>query len=154
MALLATSCSPAAEQSEASATETAADHEAAIRAVVEQWLSHVRDRNAAAIAALYTDDGALMPPGAPIAQGSDNIEAAWRGMMETPGFDLTFAPTQIVVASAGDMALDRGTYRFTSTGSDGPVTDVGKYVVVWRNVDGNWKAAADIFNSDGAPATE
>ena len=26
--------------------------------------------------------------------------------------------------------------------------DVGKYVVVWRKVGDEWKAAADIFNSD------
>ena len=29
-----------------------------------------------------------------------------------------------------------------------PLTDTGKYVVVWRKIDGKWKAAADIFNSD------
>jgi hypothetical protein len=28
------------------------------------------------------------------------------------------------------------------------LTDTGKYVVVWRKVGGEWKAAADIFNSD------
>ena len=60
--------------------------------------------------------------------------------MQSPGFDLSFAPEQIVVSSSGDMAMDRGTYRL------GPET--GKYVVVWRKVDGDWKVAADIFNSD------
>ena len=38
------------------------------------------------------------------------------------------------------MALDRGTYRLGE--------DTGKYVVVWRKIGGEWKAAADIFNSD------
>jgi uncharacterized protein (TIGR02246 family) len=149
--LLLAGCSPAARNDAATANVSAA-HEQAIRSVVANWLGHIRNRDAAAIAQLYTEDGALMPPGAPAAQGRQAVEQAWRGMMETPGFELTFEPTEIVVSSAGDMALDRGTYRFTSSGSDGPVTDTGKYVVVWRNIDGSWKAAADIFNSDGPSA--
>ena len=28
------------------------------------------------------------------------------------------------------------------------MTDTGKYVVVWRKIGSEWKAAADIFNSD------
>ena len=152
--LLLIGCSPAATSDQDTTAEAASDHEAAIRAAGERWLELVRSGDAAGIAQLYAPDGAMMPPGAPIAEGSAAIEQAWRGMMETPGFALTFEPTRIVVASAGDMALDQGTYRFTSTGPDGPVTDVGKYVVVWRNIDGEWKAAADIFNSDGVPAAE
>lgn len=131
-----------------------AAHERAIRSNISDWLEQIRKRDAAAIAGHYTEDGVLMPPGAPVSQGRSEIETAWRGMMETPGFDLTFEPTAIVVSSAGDMAIDRGTYRFTSTGPDGQVTDTGKYLVVWRNVDGTWKAMADMFNSDGQqPAT-
>lgn len=149
--LLVAGCSPATQN--VAATENAnASHDQAIRSNVSDWLELIRKRDAAGIAQLYTEDGALMPPGAPAAEGRQAIEEAWRGMMETPGFELTFEPTEIIVSSAGDMALDRGTYRFTSSGSDGPVTDTGKYVVVWRNVDGSWKAAADIFNSDGPPA--
>jgi hypothetical protein len=34
------------------------------------------------------------------------------------------------------------------------VRDRGKYVVVWRKVRGDWKVAADIFNSDGPPPVE
>ena len=149
--ILLASCSRGAPN-EAATENAGATHEQAIRSVVADWLELIRKRDAAGIAQHYTEDGALMPPGAPAAQGRQAIEQAWRGMMETPGFELTFKPTKIVVSLAGDMALDRGTYHFKSTGRDGPVTDAGKYVVVWRNVDGTWKAMADIFNSDGPPA--
>jgi uncharacterized protein (TIGR02246 family) len=149
--LLLTGCSPAA-QNETTSEMSSASHEQAIRSIASNWIELIRKRDAAAIAQNYTEDGALMPPGAPLAEGRPAIERAWRGMMATPGFDLTFEPTKIVVSVAGDMAMDRGTYRFSSSGPDGPVTDTGKYVVVWRNVDGNWKAAADIFNSDGPAA--
>lgn len=149
--LLLAGCSPAA-RNEAATENVSASHDAAIRSVVADWLDQIRKRDAAAIAQNYTEDGVLMPPGAPIAEGREAIEKAWSGMMKTPGFELTFEPTTILVSSAGDLAMDRGTYRFSSTGPNGPVTETGKYVVVWRNVGGEWKAAADIFNSDGPPA--
>jgi ketosteroid isomerase-like protein len=68
--------------------------------------------------------------------------------MRTPGFDLTFVPEQIVVSSSGDMALDRGTYSLTIARDGIKQTDAGKYVVVWRKIGREWRAAADIFNSD------
>ena len=69
-------------------------------------------------------------------------------MMHTPGFDLAFVPEGIIVSGSGDMALDRGTYSLTVAPGGSTQTDTGKYVVVWRKIGGDWKAAADIFNSD------
>lgn len=152
--LLLTGCSAGEERNEGARESTALIHETAIRSIDNRWLGLIRSRDAVAISQLYAPDGALMPPGAPLAEGRSSIEQTWRGMMESPGFDLTFAPEKIIVASAGDMALDRGTYRFSSSGPNGPATDAGKYVVVWRNLGGEWKVAADIFNSDGTQAAE
>ena len=123
----------------AAEANTAAD-EQVIRDLGERWVGLVRNKDAAAIAQLYTEDGALMPPNMPIAKGRPAIQQVWASMLQSPGFDLTFAPEQVLVSTAGDMALDRGTYRLGE--------DTGKYVVVWRRVGGEWKAAADIFNSD------
>jgi len=129
------------------AVDLAAD-EQAIRGQVEHWLELVKAKDATAIAALYTEDGAVMPPNGPIGMGPEAIQQAWAGMLATPGFDLTFVPEQIVVSASGDMALDRGTYTLMVAPDGTSMTDTGKYVVVWRKVDDEWKAAADIFNSD------
>ena len=131
----------------AAAANTDAD-EQAIRGQVDRWLQLVKAKDAASIAALYTQDGAVMPPNAPIGKGRSAIQQTWASMMQTPGFDLTFVPEQIIVSSSGDIALDRGTYRLAVAPSGKPQNDTGKYVVVWRKVGGEWKAAADIFNSD------
>lgn len=136
--------------SDKSAADSGAAHEQAIREINEQWLALIRDHDAAAVSKLYAADGAMMVPGAPIAQGQPALEKAWSGLMQVPGFGLTFKADQIVVASGGDMALDRGAYQLLLDGPNGTTKDIGKYVVVWRNVDGQWKVAADIFNSDGA----
>lgn len=140
------SANGAAENSLDRAALTADDQ--AIRDQIARWLQLVQSKDAAGIAQLYAEDGAVMPPNGPIGKGRGAIEQTWASMMSTPGFSLTFTPEQIVISSSGDMALDRGTYRLTIAPSGKAQNDVGKYVVVWRKVDNEWKAAADIFNSD------
>jgi uncharacterized protein (TIGR02246 family) len=137
----------ATEASSTAAVDTGAD-EQAIRGHVDHWLQLVKAKDAAGIAELYAEDGAVMPPNAPIGKGRAAIRQAWASMMRTPGFDLTFTPEQILISSSGDMALDRGTYTLTIAPAGTTQTDTGKYVVVWRKIGGDWKAAADIFNSN------
>ena len=137
----------AAQANRTTAVDTGAD-EQAIRGQVDRWLQLVKAKDAAAIALLYAEDGAVMPPNAPIGKGRAAIQQAWASMMGTPGFDLTFVPEQILVASSGDMALDRGTYSLKIAPNGNAQADTGKYVVVWRKIGREWKAAADIFNSD------
>src|SRR5688572_31912310 len=98
--------------SAAAAADTAGD-EQAIRRYVDHWLQLIKAKDAAGIAELYAEDGAVMPPNAPIGKGRAAIQQTWASMMGTPGFDLTFNPEQIVISSSGDMALDRGTYTLT-----------------------------------------
>jgi uncharacterized protein (TIGR02246 family) len=137
----------AAEANSTAAVDTGAD-ELAIRGHVDRWLQLVKAKDAAGIAELYAEDGAVMPPNAPIGKGRTAIQQTWASMMRTPGFGLTFVPEQILVSSSGDMALDRGTYSLTIAPDGATQTDTGKYVVVWRKIGREWKVAADIFNSD------
>jgi uncharacterized protein (TIGR02246 family) len=137
----------AAEVNSTAAVDSGAD-EQAIRGHVDQWLQLVKAKDAAGIAELYAEDGAVMPPNAPISKGRAAIQQTWASLMRKPGFGLTFVPEQIIVSSSGDMALDRGTYRLAVAPDGTAQTDTGKYVVVWRKIGSEWKAAADIFNSD------
>ena len=151
--MLLTACQaaqkPANEASETNTTAAAVGaDEQAIRGQVDHWLQLVKAKDAASIAQLYADDGAVMPPNAPIGKGRAAIQQTWASMMGTPGFDLTFTPEQILVSASGDMALDRGTYSLKIAPDGNQQSDTGKYVVVWRKLGGEWKAAADIFNSD------
>src|SRR5688500_9150372 len=104
------------------AVDTGAD-EQAIRGHVDHWLQLVKAKDAAGIAELYAEDGAVMPPNAPIGKGRAAIQQTWASMMGTPGFDLVFTPEQILVSSSGDIALVRGTYMLTITIEDSPQTD-------------------------------
>lgn len=46
------------------------------------------------------------------------------------------------------MAYEIGTCKLAFDGPKGRIKDNGKYVVVWTKASGEWKAAADIFNSN------
>ena len=61
---------------------------------------------------------------------------------------MTFETADVQVAASGDMAVERGTYRFTQDSPRGVTEDVGKYVTVWKKVDGTWQVAMDAANSD------
>lgn len=150
--LLAVSMIGCGEKSASRSPLDAAAEEQAIQDTNRQWLRLIEEGNSAAVAQLYAPDGAIMPPGAPKAQGPEEVEKVWSSLMAMPGFGLTFKADDIAVSSAGDMALDRGTYRLQMGSPGAPIQEIGKYVVVWRKVGGEWKVAADIFNSDGPPA--
>src|SRR5690349_16941643 len=85
--------------------------EQAIRALAERWLDAVARRDLAAITAFYAPDGKFLFPNAPIAEGRDAISAIWARLLELPNAALTFGPTLVEVAGAGDMAYEVGTYR-------------------------------------------
>jgi uncharacterized protein (TIGR02246 family) len=129
-------------------TDKAADA-AAINETNGRWVELVAAKDAAAVAAIYAEDGMIMPTGAPAAQGREAIAAVWSGLFGMAGFSLTFATTTLQVAESGDVAYDIGTYALGFDSATGRVEDKGKYVVAWKKVDGTWQVAADIFNSDG-----
>ena len=127
-----------------------ASDEAAIRAVNRRMEQAVASRNADAIAQVYATDAVFMIPNAPAARGQAAIRSAWAGVL-APNVSLTLSPTKIDIARSGELATDVGTYTFSFTGDQGPVTDRGKYMVQFRKAGTEWKIAHDIFNSDLPP---
>ncbi len=130
------------------ADESSAEQQ--IRQVDKEWLMAFGTRDPKAIAQFYMENGVLLAPGSPIAQGREAIADAWKSViLELKDFHLEFAPTKIEVSSSGDLAYEIGTYSLAYQNEDDEQAhDNGKYVVVWKKADGNWKVAADIFNTD------
>lgn len=122
-----------------------------IRTANARWLQLIRDKDAAGVAQLYAEDGVVLPPNDKAAVGPQAVGQWWAGLMKMPNFALTFGTDQLVFATSGDMALDRGWYRLSAQGPKGPINDTGKYIVVWRKIGGEWKVASDIFNTDLPP---
>ena len=149
---LLAACTPTRAASDDSTKAAAkvdyAAEEKAIRDLDAQWVNAVAARDTAAISRLYATDALYMAPNARALGGRAGAQKGWGDMFALPGAGLTFGPTKVVVAQAGDIAYDIGTYTFQMKGPKGPVEDKGKYLVVWKKQDGEWKVAADMFNSD------
>ena len=104
--------------------------------------------NAAGVADLYTEDAALMPPGAARLDGRDAIQQFWQGMLDAGVGEISVATQE--VEEAGNSAVEVGIISATAPGDgDARVTLSGKYIVVWRrDGGGNWRLHRDIWNFD------
>jgi uncharacterized protein (TIGR02246 family) len=127
-----------------------AGDEEAIRKGDAEWSHAAEAKDLEKTVSFYAEDGSVLPFGAPIATGKEQVRQVWSHLMSLPGFSLTFAPTKVQVAKAGDLAYDVGTFALKLNDAQGNATTTpGKYVVVWKKqADGKWKAVADIFNTD------
>lgn len=107
--------------------------------------------DAAGVAALYTSDARLLPPGVPMMSGAEAIEKFWQAAMNM-GIKEATLETIDVESSGGDLATEIGKFTLGIETPDGErVAQTGKYVVLWKNDGGTWKLHADIWNTD-APA--
>ena len=101
-----------------------------------------------AVAALYTDDAVVLPPNAELVRGRQAIKGLFDGMMQQMGIpQLTLRTIQ--VDEIGETANEVGEYtlKFQPAGAE-PVTDIGKYVVIWRRQGDDWKLHIDIWNTN------
>jgi uncharacterized protein (TIGR02246 family) len=124
--------------------------EQTIRDLDKEWSRAAETKDAEKFASFYSETGSVMPFNAPIATGRAKIQEVWRQLMAKPGFFLSFAPTRVEVAGSKEVAYDIGTFELKLNDAQGsPMTIPGKYVVIWKKQKGgDWKAEADIFNTD------
>jgi ketosteroid isomerase-like protein len=120
----------------------------AIRELDRQWQAAVDAKDVEATISFYAPDAVKMEPNAPTIVGIDRFREAFEAWLPLPNVSNQFAPDLIEVAASGDMAWDRGTYHFVMETPDGPIEDVGKYLMVWKKISGEWKVIAECGNSD------
>jgi ketosteroid isomerase-like protein len=140
---------PAAGATSEATLDTRADEDS-IRAISKRWVQLVAARDTAAIGALFAEDGVEFAPNAPAAKGPGAVAKSWGGLYRI-GKDVTlaFEPSDVAVAQAGDMAVERGTYQTSWVDAKGKaMKDHGNYVTAWRKVNGRWQVVADINASE------
>jgi ketosteroid isomerase-like protein len=98
-----------------------------------------------AIANSYTEDGIILPPGGDIITGRAAIKKRWTlpEGVKIPLHKIT--PTEITII--GDIAHDIGYYEGRTLKKDGTeVSWKGKYLIIWKKINGDWKIYADAWN--------
>ena len=110
------------------------------------FMTAVKAGDATALSALYTEDAWLLPPGGAMVQGRSEIEAFWKSRFDRIAeVNLT---TVDVVPLGPDAAREVGKAVILTTGHLAEEI-AGKYMVVWRQVGGEWKLEADMWNTNG-----
>jgi uncharacterized protein (TIGR02246 family) len=127
------------------AAPAVAQNKAMIEKLNDAWTAAFNKGDAATVAALYTEDAYVLPPGSAMVKGRAGIEAFWRqAAQQMTDAKLT---TVDVLPLGRSAAREIGTVTL-KTKSQPPQEVVGKYVVVWRKVGRDWKLATDICNTD------
>jgi uncharacterized protein (TIGR02246 family) len=99
----------------------------------------------AAVAAMYTEDATVLPPGNNMVKGRPAIQAFWTQAGQGIG-DIKLT-TVDVKALGADAAREIGTFSLMTKGQQSQQV-VGKYVVVWQKVGTDWKLMTDTWNTD------
>lgn len=100
----------------------------------------------------YAEDAIVQPDGAPQIQGRDAIDTLYRQFFEDSQLKEFYAKgSHITVSQSGDLAYEYGVNRTVLAGPEGDLVAVGKYLLVWKKIDGEWMVVVLTFSSD-APA--
>lgn len=117
-----------------------------LAAVSREFSARYERGDAPGMAAIYTDDAVIFPPGRAAIAGRAGIEAYWR---LSPGERITshvVTPDSVVLEGA--TAYDWGTFRVSGERNGQPFSGGGKYLIVWRDAGaGDWRMHLDMWNA-------
>ncbi len=121
----------------------------AIQETMRNFTAHFSRGDAAAVARLYAQDAVIMPPNQDFVTGAKNIEGFWTGLI-TAGVRTVALETK-QIEQYGEVVAEIGHYKVSIERNE--VIDEGKYLVLWKQENGEWKLFRDIWNSSRPLAT-
>jgi ketosteroid isomerase-like protein len=143
---LAVACAPGSPEVDLAAEE------AGLRQSTTEWFAAEVRRDMEACLSYVAPDVVIQPEGAPTITGVTEMRALYEEFFEVPFTDLVMEPRTIVVAQSGDLAYDLGGWKMIFEGPDGKTEAPGKSTIIWRKIDGEWKAVVMSFSMDTPPA--
>ena len=109
----------------------------------ENFMTAFSQGDAAGVAALYTENGQVLPPNSEFVTGKEAIQAFWQTIIDMGIKEINLEI--IEVDGHGNTAIEISKYTLRGDGEQ--VIDKGKYIVIWKKENGQWKLHRDIFNS-------
>ena len=123
----------------------------AIRNLEEQWNVALQNKDVDKIMSLYAPDAVWMFPNEPIMNSHQSIrEKLVADFADTTILFNTISGgvDNVQVSSSGDIAFARGHERLSIKKEEGTIEEIGKWLDVWKKIDGEWKCILIIGNSD------
>ncbi|MDQ3682200.1 MAG: DUF4440 domain-containing protein [Bacteroidota bacterium] len=114
----------------------------AIEAENAKFMDAFKKGDSAGAAANYSDDAQMMPPNSEPVMKS-GIAPAWGSFMAMGVKEVKLTVDDI----AGNADIISETGRYEILAAENKMLDKGKYVVVWKPVNGVWKMYRDIWNT-------
>jgi ketosteroid isomerase-like protein len=99
-------------------------------------------------AANYADDAQILPPRSPVIAGKPAIAAFFQANIDKY---ISFGNDTKWSVVRGDIAIEQGVYtvRNVRVGQD---VEAGKYIRIWKKINGTWKLYRDMFSPDSSSA--
>jgi ketosteroid isomerase-like protein len=123
-----------------SSLETVRD---AFTSICQQFQKSIEQGDLGNIGNLYTEDAKILPPNMDMLEGRDTIQKFWQGALEM-GIK-SYQPEILEVEYSGNLGFFLG--KYTLYGDGNQIINKGKFITVFKNIDGEWKVYRDIFNS-------
>ena len=123
----------------------------AIRNLENQWTAAIQTSDIGKFVSFFASDAVGMGANMPITIGLQAIRKEQESMFsDTTLLFKTYSGTIdiIEVSASGDLAYVRGTQRLSIKTPNGLVEFVGKWLDIWKKIDGEWKVIVNIWNSD------
>ena len=98
----------------------------------------------------FAPDVVVQMADAPQFQGKDRLLEIYETVLSTTA-EFEGATTDIVASASGDLAYEYGINRFVFETPDGPVEVLGKYLGVWKRIEGEWYITAIAVSNDAPP---
>ena len=140
-----TSCSEQTKESTETIVESTfnlSTAKAEIEAANKQFMTFIAAGDSLGIGNLYTQDAKFMMAGAPSISGIENIQSIFSGIIKSGITNADFRTLE--VWGTQDLIIEDGEYSLFAGETE---VDQGKYLVLWKKVDGEWKLFKDIFNT-------
>ena len=150
--LMMASCKPAADTKTTAAEAPKVDMaqvKADIQALEAAWATAQNAKDINALMAMYADDAISMTDGAPSLNGKAAIQAYQEAEFAKAPAGLNSAYTVQDVYGDGETVTEVGTG--VTKDASGAVVRTGKYVAIWKKMDGKYLCIREIYNND-APA--
>jgi uncharacterized protein (TIGR02246 family) len=122
---------------------------ASIERLIQDLITVYNQKDAAKVAALFAENGAVMPPNASTVRGTANVRAYYEKRFAQGASDLKLETGDIV--GVGSLAYATGDYWLNMAPPGAAVRrDRGKFLFILRERNGRWQLERLMFSSDFA----